>query len=156
MIFVYNDVIGCLVSDRSELNTTIYQLYQRSESFTKLFYYGVVVPDYTSGCYSIPQKFFNREQSLTRSIGNSRCLTEEPRGTTHLRERAVCPWHFEVSYDVNRKPALIPKAKCNCRRCRLERRRTCAQVSVKFPVLRRLFDQWEPTLEEVPVACVCV
>lgn len=74
-------------------------------------------------------------------------------------ERAICPWYYDISYDLDRKPSIMLNVKCRCpNKSHFNGTCFCEQMKMAIPVLRRLNrnSKWEATLETIGVSCICM
>ncbi|XP_022088429.1 uncharacterized protein LOC110978063 [Acanthaster planci] len=89
-----------------------------------------------------------------------------PVGPASPRE-CVCPWSYYTQTDPNRIPRQLPFARCTnaTGECRDNPYASCHLHNYTIAVLRRsptasqcddMLDDYEVSLESVPVACVCV
>lgn len=93
---------------------------------------------------------------------------------TQIQQRSTCPWYVEMSYDENRIPKVIARARCSCKTCSLRsdvapefnnafKSYKCRSVYFYMKVLRRRkycepdgYYKYEVITEKVPVGCTCV
>lgn len=77
-----------------------------------------------------------------------------------LIDSVLCPWYYDLTYDVNRRPRMIPQARCRCTKCKGLSNKYCQEFGLEQTVVRRANtgseSKWIPTLEWLYVACLCV
>lgn len=71
-----------------------------------------------------------------------------------IRERALCPWQINTTYDETRRPHFVEEAVCLCKRC--FNQGTCYPIFAPINVYKILSaDHWEVQTLSRAVACEC-
>lgn len=104
---------------------------------------------------------FYRAIQRTYIHGERSCDLREHR--TSLEPVSLCPWHYVVNVDMNRRPVQIVEARCNCLQCLngLANSR-CRPIKYYTRVLRKYacdidtrVYRYRETIEPVTVGCSC-
>lgn len=90
-------------------------------------------------------------------LGNAACV--EPATSTHaeLHERALCPWYWNLNYDPNRIPSILPEAVCKCKWLKIgDAAYECHTLKYQVRVLKYVESCEDYELAEVAIGMACV
>lgn len=122
-----------------------------------------------------------RNLNRSRIYGDPKCHKRLNKASSNLMDNSLCPWYIEMTYDMERYPEYMARARCKCKHCynfyglrpkRLKRFNTplCKEMKETFKVLRisknaqgkpfcdsnnRTILHYQKSYEEVTVGCVC-
>lgn len=140
-----------------------------------------ILPDVFAkiGHLDINASFTRNTDNVAMLSGDRSCPKKMKIKSENMNDRALCPWYFLLSYDVNRYPQNLATAKCKCNRCygqKHDRKKNrnavkpgCQEIPYRHKVLKQKFDsnnnkvcdsngkfEFVRTYETINTGCTCV
>jgi hypothetical protein len=96
------------------------------------------------------------EQSMNL-LGTAECVEAATSTHAELHERSLCPWYWNLNYDPNRIPSLLPEAVCKCKSQRIaDAVYECHAMKYHVRVLKFVKSCDEFVLGEAAIGMACI
>lgn len=90
-------------------------------------------------------------------LGSADCTEAATSIQAELNDRSLCPWYWNLNFDPNRIPAILPEAVCKCKSQHYgDLFYECHEMKYQVRVLKFGKSCDEPEMGEVAIGMACV